>query len=275
MVMSEAPFILFPEELGFQKRRPLFHPGDRFHGNHRDFPVRQVVGIDPDIQEQFGDPPEEPGLEIIVGCVVHLFLQLFENRKQEGTVGIRELLFHDEHIEHMPGPGFQMSVEGRQILRVQFGDDGPGLVQVLFIMRVGVMVTECFYIIVPLFGQDDVCGLEQLFRFLCGEHRLEGRLPFFLTLKMPAIVRQANVVGVQVFPAPVQTRQFTVIGIEMGDIVSFVIPLIADGIPAGGSHLYRQVHGVIRNGIGFVRCGYDFDIHDSNQPQFFTIVWKY
>lgn len=256
MVMSEAPFILFSKELGFQKRRPLFHPGDRFHGNHRDFPIGQVIGVDPYIQEQLGDPAEQPGLEIIVGNVVHLLLQLLENVKQKGTVGIRQLFFHDEHIEHMPRCGFQVSVESRQVLGIQSGDNGPGLVQVLFVMGVGVMVAECFYIIVPLFRQDDVRGLQQLFRFFCGEHRLKGGLPFFLSLKMPAIVRQADVVGVQILPAPVQTRQLAVIGIEMGDVVSFVIPLKADGIPAEGAHLHWQVHGVIGDSIGFV-CGCD------------------
>ena len=256
---SKAPFIFFPEEFRLQKCCPLLQPGDRLHGSDRDFPVSMMISINPNIQQQFRNPAKEPGLKVIVFHKVHLFLQRKEHREQEGTVRIQQLFLHDEHVEHVRRGGFHMAVKSRQVFRKLRGNDSPCFIQIRSVMGMAIMRSHAFNHIVAFFRENDICILQQLFRFGRSENRIKRCLSFFLSLEMPAVMRQANIVSIQIFPGPVQACQFTVIGIKPGNILSLIIPLKAYGKPSGSSHLDWKVHGIFRHCIGFMGCNNGFD----------------
>lgn len=82
------------------------------------------------------------------------------------------------------------------------------------------------------------------------EVRTESKRCLFLFsfLEMPAVMRQANIVSIQIFPGPVQACQFTVIGIKPGNILSLIIPLKAYGKPSGSSTWtgrYMESSGIV------------------------------
>ena len=135
---------------------------------------------------------------------------------------------------------------------------------------VGVVIVERFDIILPALRENDVRGFEDFSELRFGEDvgELLLNLPsddvgililrgnLFINLahgEIAAVVDEAEIIGVEIFPAPIKTGQLAEIRVFRGDVVAGIVGgEVGDFFVKGGADLERDVEVVGRGGVGLV-----------------------
>ena len=178
--------------------------------------IGDVVGDQPGIQQALAHKAEHP---LIIGGIaadIQLFFQLKQNIEQPGAVVLQQFLFHHEHIEVMAVRFGHVGVIRRQILRTFALDDGAGHPQVLFMVGVDILGIIGFNKIVALFRQHNIGGGQNSVEFLVADDPTLFALKTVQAAgKVTAVMHDADIIGIQVFGRPVQTRQLAEIAVAL------------------------------------------------------------
>lgn len=97
-----------------------------------------------------------------------------------------------------------------QILRTLAFNDGARYLQVLFVMRMNVLGVVCFNVVMPFTGQNDIGRCQNSVQFFVSDDTaLLGSKTILTAGKIAPIVHNSDIIGIQIFPGPVQTGQLT------------------------------------------------------------------
>ena len=129
---------------------------------------------------------------------------------------------------------------------------------------VGILAVTRLNVVIPFLRQEDRCLPQQRFCLLCGQNT--GGLPVkgfvacrqfteglftrgAFSRQITAVVAEADGVGVQVLPRPVQTGQFAEVFIFPADILARIVPGVGQRCMQSAPRLHRQVQRVNRHRI--------------------------
>lgn len=236
------------------------------------FGVGDLVRFEPDVEEELGDEAVDSLLEGVPAGGVDALLQSEEDIKEPGHVGVEVIAAHDEHIEHVGRCLLHDVLEGGFVGRIFLADDGFGLVQSYRRMGVIVMGAIGLDVVFPPARHDDGVRGKQPLPIGRGEDLAPfpfDRVRFFFG-KVAAIVAKADVVGIEIFPSPIEPGKLAVVRIFEGNIVPAVVPRMSQVVFPGGADVQGQVNVVFRHPIFFMR-GDEYDNFLSSQS--FFHVW--
>ncbi len=227
--------------------------------------VGDFICFEPDVREELGDEAVDSLLEGVPAGDVDARLEGEEDIEEPGHVGVVVVAAHDEHVEHMGGCLLHDVSKGGVVLGVFLVYDGFCLIEADGGMGVVVMGAIGLDVVFPPTGHDDgVLGKECL---PIGGGEDFAPFPFcrmrFFFCEVAAVVAEADVVGVEVFPCPIEAGELAIVRVLFGNIVSGVVSCETDGFFAGGADVDGKVDVVFRCPIGFMAGDYYFDIfHD-------------
>ena len=118
------------------------------------------------------------------------------------------------------------------VVGVFFGYNLFSLVQVFFEMGVFVLAADGFYIVVALYGHDDVVLAQQPFIVRTAEDGFFFLLHIVcmdLPPEIPPIMAQSDILALQVLPGPVQPGELA----EVGVLVEMLFPVSSVVNPSG------------------------------------------
>ena len=215
-----------------------------------------VVCNQPRIQQALTHKAENTPVICGVAGHIQFLFQLKQDVKQPRAVMLQQLLFHDKHIEMVAMRLGHIHIIRRQILRAFACDDGAGCGQVPLVMGVDILGIVGLNEIVPFLRQYNVGCSQNGAQLLMADDAIlfGGKAAFSAAGKIAAVMHNTDIVRIYIVCCPVQAGQLTEIGISLRNILAGVIADIADSRVDGVSHLYRQIHGVIRHPVRFMRC---------------------
>ena len=223
--------------------------------DHGDFFFLQVLPLQPHVEEALGEEAVDAGFVGAVGGGVDAALQGEEDVEEPGGVFVEEAFFHDEHIQDVEGAAAHDCLEGVAVAGVFLGDDLLHLVQVFLVVGVLVLAADGLDVVAPFLGKDDVVFGKD--RFVVSP--LKDGVFLFLDVfgagvfaEVAAVVAQADVVGPEVLPGPVEAGEFAVVGVFDGNIVPGVVGCVGKGILAFGADVEGHVYIVCRHPVFLV-----------------------
>ena len=224
--------------------------------------VGNFVRFEPDVEEELGDEAVDSLLEGVPTGDVDAGLEGEKDIEEPCHVGVVVVAAHDEHIEHMGGCLLHDVPKGGVVFRIFLVNDGFGLIEADGGMGVIVMGAIGLDVVFPPAGHDN--GVRGKERFPIGAGEDFAPFPFyrmgFFFGEVAAVVAEADVVGVEIFPRPIEAGELAIVRIPFGNVVSGVVSGETDGFFAGGADVDGKVDGILRRPIGLVTGDEDFDI---------------
>ncbi len=249
-----------------QEGGSFFQPVLRLHEGDVLLDVGDVVVLQPDVEEELADEAVDAGFVRRVAADVYAALELAEDGKEPFAVLVIEVLAHDKHIEHVRPGAVHDEVIGRHVVGIELLHDLPRDREAFGMMGVQVMALVALDVVSPLVGHDDGCLGEELFPVGRGQHLLAFRpaVMDFLIREVAAVVHEACVVRLKILPRPIDGRELTVVRVLLADVVTRVIPRIAEVeiLMQCLAHMYRKICIIVRHPIRLVSGNHDFYIHD-------------
>ncbi len=234
----------------------LLHKADVLLG------VGNFVRFEPDVEEELGDEAVDSLLECVPAGDVDAGLESEKNIEEPCHVGVVVVAAHDEHIEHMGGCLLHDGPKGGIVFRIFLVNNRFGLVQTDGGMGVIVMGAIGLDVVFPPAGHDD--GVRGKERFPIGGGENFAPFPFyrmsFFFRKVAAVVAEADVVGVEVFPRPIEAGEFAIVRVLCGNVVSGVVSRETDCFFADSADVDGKVDGILRRPVGLMAGDEDFNI---------------
>ncbi len=160
----------------------------------------------------------------------------------------------------MPGCAVHAGIECREVNRILFGKDIPGGVQVNGMVRMRILrIAGLDPVIAGCWKKDwSLCKL--WLQFCLGDHTGFFITKEFAVAEMAAVMGKAEIVAREIFPRPVETCELTEISVFGRDIISCIIPRIAEIRFSFPSDMEREIHGIGWHPVCFMGGNDDFDI---------------
>lgn len=218
----------------------------------------------PYIKKSFCHKTENTGFVCVPARDVNALFDFKEDGKEPLHVGVVEVAAHDEHVEHVGPCAVHDFFKGRQVFGTLFLDNRFRQVQAFAVMGVVVVGAVRFDVVFPLVRHDDgMLGQEGLpFFFRKDLFLLPFDVPDFFAREITAVMDKAKVIGIEVLPGPVQTRQFTEMRILGADVLARVVRRITDRILPFGTDMDGNIHRIRRHPVFFMGSNDDFDRHN-------------
>ena len=251
------------EEFPFEEGAAFFDPVLFFHEGNVLFGVVDVVVFEPDVEEEFADEAVDAGFVGVPVCDVNAFFDFKEDIEEPLHVGVVEVAAHDEHVKHVGPCSVHDFFKGRQVFGALFPDDCFRQVQAFAVMSVVVVGAVRFDVVFPLVRHDDGMLSQEGLPFFFREDLflLRFDVPDFFAREITAVMDETKVIGIEVFPSPVQARQFTEMRIFGADVLASIIRRITDRILPFGTDMDRQIHRIRWHPVFFMGGNDDFDRH--------------
>ncbi len=260
--------ILFlPYKFPFQKVPNLLRPINIFQEDHGDFFFPEVLALEPHVEEALGEEAVDAGFVGVVGANVDAAFQGEEDVEEPGGVFVEEAFFHDEHVEDMEGAAAHDSLEGVAVAGVFLGDDLLDFIQVFFVVGVLVLAPHGLDVVAPFPGKDDVVFGEEgfvVFPVKDGGFLFLDVFGADVFSEVAAVVAEADVVGGQVLPGPVEAGEFAVVGVFAGNVVAGVVGGVGEGFFPFGAYVEGHVYVFRRHPVFFVGGDEDGDVHGGS-----------
>ena len=224
--------------------------------------VGNPICFEPDVEEELGDEAVDSLLEGVPAGDVDAGLEGEEDIEEPRHVGVVVVAAHDEHIEHMGGCLLHDVPKGGVAFRIFLVNDGFGRIQADGGMGVIVMGAIGLDVVFPPAGHDD--GVRGKERVPIGAGEDFAPFPFyrmgFFFGEVAAVVAEADVVGVEVFPRPIEAGELAIVRVLRGNVFSGVVSGETDGLFAGGADVDGEVDGILRRPIGLMAGDENFNI---------------
>ena len=123
-----------------------------------------------------------------------------------------------------------------------------------------IMGTVRFNVVFPLIWNDDRMLRQELLPFFFCQYLvfLGFNVMDLFTRKIAAIMDKPQIIGIQVLPGPVKTRQFTKMRVFTADVITSVVRRIANRSFTFSPNMNRQINRIRRHPVLFVSCNDDF-----------------
>lgn len=170
------------------------------------FCIGNVILFQPDIEEEFADEAVNAGFVRIPAGNIDALFQGKEDVEEPRHIGVEEILAHDEHVEHVSPGAVHDAVEGKQVVRIAFLDDGFRNIEAFLVVGMVIMRAVRFDVVAAFPWDDDGAPGEDAFPVSV----TEDLLPFlfytvyFFPREIAAVMDETDVVGVKVFPGPIK-----------------------------------------------------------------------
>lgn len=255
-------------EFAQQKGTAFFQPVLWFQEGDVLFLVCDVVGFEPDVEQEFADKTVDAGFVGTPARDVEARFDFAEDVEEPAAVGVEKVAAHDEHVEHVRPGAVHDGLESCLVCRIAFFDDGCGEVESFRVVGVVVVRAVAFNIIAAFARHDDGMVGEQPFPVALRQDLVLacGDAADFAAREVAAVVYESDIVGGQVFPGPVETGEFAVVRIFRADVVAGVVALEAYPLFACVADVDWQVAGVCWHPVRLVRRDEYLDVHGVSSP---------
>lgn len=171
------------------------------------FCIGNVILFQPDIEEEFADEAVNTGFVRIPAGNIDALFQSKEDVEEPRHIGVEEVLAHDEHVEHVSPRAVHDAVEGRQVLWIALFNDSFRNIEAFCVMGVVIMRAIRFDVVAAFPRDDDRAPGEDAFPVSMAEDLLPFLFyaVYFFTREIAAVMDDADVVGIKVFPGPIES----------------------------------------------------------------------
>lgn len=255
--------MVFAAEFAQQECSALFQPVLWFQEGDVLFLVGDVVGFEPDIEQELADEAVDAGFVGAPARDVEALLDFTEDVEEPRAVSVEEVTAHDEHVEHVCPGAVHDGLEGCLVLRIAFPDDGFREVEAFRVVRVVIVRTVALDVVATFARHDDGRLREPFFPVALCQDFVPACFDAadFAAREVAAVVYEPDVVGGQVFPGPVEAGEFAVVRVFRADVVAGVVAWEAYLLFARVADVNRQVAGVRRHPVRLVRRDQYLDVH--------------